>query len=137
MERDESGVEEADSGDRKENDLAEGRDDRMEEERVVGEREQRLRRHMTIWVRAEWLGLDERERKGNKVVIKYLEGVCSEISRHTASSNDDVKRIACLVSGRELGKCEVKRGQVGKERGGKKLFEGRRWEVDVAQYNER
>ena len=32
------GSKEADSGDRREKDLAEGRDDRIEEERVVGER---------------------------------------------------------------------------------------------------
>ena len=61
MEREESRVEEAESGDRREKDLAEGRDYRIEEERVVGEREQRLRRYMTIWVGAEWVGLEERE----------------------------------------------------------------------------
>ena len=36
-------------------DLVERRDDRIEE------REQRLRRHMTIWIGAELLGLEERE----------------------------------------------------------------------------
>jgi hypothetical protein len=45
--------------------------------------------------------------KKNKVVIRDLELGCSEISRQTASSKD-VKRIAGLVSGRGLGKCEVK-----------------------------
>jgi hypothetical protein len=35
--REESRVEEVESGDRREKDLAEGRDDRIEEERVVGE----------------------------------------------------------------------------------------------------
>ena len=34
-----SWVEEAEPGERREKDLAEGRDDRIEEERVVGERE--------------------------------------------------------------------------------------------------
>ena len=48
------------------------------------------------------------ERKINNVVIKDLEGGCSEISRRTASSKDEVKHIACLVSGRGLGKSEVK-----------------------------
>lgn len=36
-EREEGRVEEAEPGDRRENDLAEGRDDRIEEERIVGE----------------------------------------------------------------------------------------------------
>jgi hypothetical protein len=40
----------------------------------------------------------EKERKGNKVVIRDMEGGCSEI--RTASGEDEVKRIACLVSGR-------------------------------------
>ena len=39
MEREESRVKKAESGDRREKGLAEGRDDRIEEERVVGERE--------------------------------------------------------------------------------------------------
>ena len=40
----------------------------------------------------------EEDRKRNKVVIRDLEGGCSEISRRAASSKDEVKRIACLVS---------------------------------------
>ena len=76
-------------------------------------------------------------RKGNKIVFRNHEGVCSEISRRTASSNDDVKRIACLMSGRELGRCEVKRGKEGKERVGNKFIEGRYREVEVAKYEER
>jgi hypothetical protein len=56
--------------------------------------------------------------KGNKVVIRDLEGGCSEISRRTASGIDEVKIIACLVGGRDPGKGEVKRGKEGKERVG-------------------
>jgi hypothetical protein len=39
VERDESRVEEAESGNRREKDFAEGRDDKIEEDRAVGERE--------------------------------------------------------------------------------------------------
>ena len=53
----------------------------------------------------------EGDRKGNKVVIRDLEGGCSEISRRTASSKDEVNCIACLVSGRRLGNGEVRRGK--------------------------
>ena len=53
------------------------------------------------------------DRKGNKVVIRDQEGGCSEISRRAASSKDEVKRIACLVSWRGLGNGEVKRGKEG------------------------
>ena len=48
------------------------------------------------------------------------------ISRRTASSKDEVKRIACLVSGRGLGMGEVKRV-------GKKADVG---EVEVAKYED-
>ena len=78
-------------------------------------------------------GEGEGDRKGNKAVIRALEGGCREISRSTASSKDEVKCIACLVSGRGLGKGEVERGKEGKERVGKKLIEGRRREVEVVQ----
>ena len=44
----------------------------------------------------------EGDRKGNEVVIRDLEWGYSEISRRTASSKDEVKCIACLVSGRGL-----------------------------------
>jgi hypothetical protein len=37
------------------------------------------------------------------------------------------------MSLRGLGKAEVKRGKEGKETGGNKLIEARRWEVEVAQ----
>jgi hypothetical protein len=66
-----------------------------------------------------------------QAVIRDLERGCSEISMRTASSKDEAKRIACLVSGRGLGK-EARRGK----RGVKKLIEGRRREVEVAQYEE-
>jgi hypothetical protein len=45
----------------------------------------------------------EGDRKGNKVVIRDLEGALREIRRRTAFSKDEVKRIACLVSGKGLG----------------------------------
>jgi hypothetical protein len=62
-EREERRVEEAESGDRLEKVWAEGRDDRMEEERVAGERERRLGRRDTIRVGAVWEVLDESERE--------------------------------------------------------------------------
>ena len=68
---------------------------------------------MTIWLGAEWLGLEERETE-RKVGIRDLEEGCSEISRRTASSKDEVKNIACLVSWWGLRKREVKRGEEGK-----------------------
>jgi hypothetical protein len=75
------------------------------------------------------------DRKGNKVVIRDLEGGCSEISKRAASSKDVVNRIACLVSWRGLGNGEVKRGR-GDDRVGKKLIEGRCREVEVAKYED-
>ena len=39
MDREDSRVEEAESGDRREKDIEDGRNDRIEEERVVGEKE--------------------------------------------------------------------------------------------------
>ena len=62
--------------------------------------------------------------------------MADEISRRTASSEDEVKRIACLVSGRWREKGEVKRGKEWKERGENKLIEVKRREVKVAQYDE-
>ena len=43
------------SGGRREKDIAEAREDRIEEERLLRERERRLQRRMTIWVGAEWI----------------------------------------------------------------------------------
>jgi hypothetical protein len=54
--------------------------------------------------------LEKREGDG----VRDLEGGCSEINRQTASSKDEVKRIACLVSWRGVEKGEVKRGNEGK-----------------------
>jgi hypothetical protein len=57
----------------------------------------------------------EGDRKGNKVVIRDLEGCYNEISRRTASSKDEVKRIAFLVSWRGVGKGKAWGGKKGKE----------------------
>ena len=57
----------------------------------------------------EWEG-----EKINKIVIRDLVGNWSEIGRLTASSKDEVKLTACLVSGRGLGKGEVKEARRGK-----------------------
>jgi hypothetical protein len=73
------------------------------------------------------------DRKGNKVVIRDLEGSCSDISRRAASSKEEVKHIACIVSWRGLGKGEVRRGKEGKGRVGKKFIKGRCREIDVAK----
>jgi hypothetical protein len=49
------------------------------------------------------------DRKGNKVVIRGLEGGCSEISRRAASSKDEVKHVACHVSWRDWERVRSKR----------------------------
>jgi hypothetical protein len=53
----------------------------------------------------------EEDRKGNKVVIRDLEGGFCEISRQTSSSKDDVKYIACFVSGKGLERVRSKEGK--------------------------
>ena len=70
----------------------------MEEERVAGERAKvaTAQYHLSRG-RVSSVG-GEREGKGYKVVVGDLEGSCNEISGRTASSKDEVKRIACLVS---------------------------------------
>jgi hypothetical protein len=80
----------------------------------------------------------EGDRKGNTVVIRDLEGGgCSEINRRTASIKDEVKPIACLVSGKRLGTGQVKSGKEREERVREKFIEGRRREVEVAEYEDR
>jgi hypothetical protein len=73
-------VDEAESGDRREKYLAEGRDDRRGKS---SGRERILRPHTTIWV-ARIGGMEDR--KGNQ--SSDLERRCSEISRRSASSKD-------------------------------------------------
>ena len=70
------------------------------------------------------------DRKGINVVIRDLEWGCSEISSRTASSKDEVKRIACLVNWRGLGKGEVKRGK----EGNREIWKCQ--EVEVSKYEE-
>jgi hypothetical protein len=79
----------------------------------------------------------EREGKGYKVVVGDLEGSCNEVSGRTASSKDEVERIACLVSRGGRWEGEVKRGEEWKEGGREEWVKGRRGEVKVAQNCER
>ena len=70
----------------------------MEEERVERERAKvATAQYHPSRGRVRSVGL-EQEGKGYKVVVGDLEGSCNEISGRTASSKDEVKRIACLVS---------------------------------------
>lgn len=61
-------------------------------------------------------------------MIGDLEWSCSEISRRTASSEDEVKRIACLVS-----RGDGERVRSKEERSGKKEAERNESKVDVGR----